>query len=290
MRLYQYNNGNANISIYNDGTRVIDYEDNLKLEYPLNIDIRVSTSCSLGFDEKKGKAICEFCHESAKTNGSDCDYNILKDKLDSLPKGIELAIGGNSVNDNLVSFLVWCKSKDFICNLTVNHLHINRDKKNLMFLLNNEIIRGLGISYRKDYAINFDEFFINHPNVVLHVIAGIDTVDDVLKTPFKKILVLGYKTFGFGVDYFSKEVEANIKTWKWWVSKLFVKDVCSFDNLALVQLDIKRFFTDDNWDIFNQGERSFYIDAVNNTFAPSSRSPKKTNWDVSIKEYFKSLE
>lgn len=291
MKLYQYHNGNAVVNLSEDGTRVIEYEGELKLEYPLNIDIRVSTACSLGKNPYTGKAVCEFCHESAMTNGSECDYNSLKEKLFGLPKGIELAIGGNKVTPGLIDFLEWSKEQGYICNLTVNYLHIGRDARVLKILLKDDLIKGLGISYRKGFAYKqIDSFFINHPNVVLHVIAGIDEVDEILKTPFKKVLVLGYKTFGFGVDYFSPDVEKNIKTWYWWVSKLFDKDVCSFDNLALEQLNIKRFFSDDKWSVFNQGEHSFYIDAVNKIFAPSSRSANKENWNLSIKEYFKKLE
>jgi hypothetical protein len=44
------------------------------------------------------------------------------------------------------------------------------------------------------------------------------------------------------------------------------------------------------WDEFNQGEHSFYINAVDNYFAPSSRSNEKTNWnEVSIEDYFKQI-
>ena len=48
MKTYQ--NGNATISIDTDGTRIIQYPSNeqLKLEYPLNIDIRLSNRCPLG--------------------------------------------------------------------------------------------------------------------------------------------------------------------------------------------------------------------------------------------------
>jgi hypothetical protein len=65
----------------------------------------------------------------------------------------------------------------------------------------------------------------------------------------------------------------------------------SFDNLALEQLNIKRFFTNNNWEVFNQGEHSFYIDSVNGYFAPSSRSDDKTNWNTTtIKNYFKTYK
>lgn len=289
--LIKTTNGNAEIIIEKNGTRTIEFENKLKLEYPLNLDIRVTTSCSLGKNPKTNKAFCNFCHESAVTNGVECDYELLKDKLIELPKGIELAIGGNNITPALIDFLKWCKNKDFICNLTSNHLHINRDGEKLKYLLKNNIIKGLGISYRKTSQLNLDKFFIEHPNVILHVIAGIDEVDDILKTPFKKILVLGYKKFGFGETYYSNEIKDNLQKWYWWVNKLFIKDIISFDNLAIEQLNIKRFFDEKTWETFYQGEHSFYINAVDKYFAPSSRSDKKTYWNnITIKKYFEEIE
>ena len=43
-----------------------------------------------------------------------------------------------------------------------------------------------------------------------------------------------------------------------------------------------------NWNTFNQGEYSFYINAVTEEFSPSSRSNQKTSWNnLTINEYFK---
>jgi hypothetical protein len=62
----------------------------------------------------------------------------------------------------------------------------------------------------------------------------------------------------------------------------------SFDNLALEQLKLKRFFTQENWDVFNQMEHSFYLNAVDQTMSPSSRSPLKTAWDeMGLGDYYK---
>ena len=290
--MIKYQNGNSTVELSKDGTRVITFEDTLQLEYPLNIDIRVSTACSLGFNPNTNKATCEFCHESARTDGTECDYQGLIDKLQGLPKGIELAIGGNKLTVGLIGFIMWAKREGYICNLTVNHLHINRESDTLKMLLENDLLGGLGISYRKGYPLNFDEYFLNHPNVVAHVIAGIDDVDDVVASPFKKVLVLGYKTFGFGVDYYDDEVKDGIQKWYWWIKKVIdSKDVVSFDNLALEQLNIKRFLPDEQWEVFNQGEHSFYINAVDKYFSPSSRNPNKTDWNTTtVKDYFRDIE
>jgi hypothetical protein len=296
--LAQYNNGNANIKLYEDGTRVIEYDDDLVLDMALNIDIRVSTKCAFGAKSDGTPGFCSFCHESAKQDGSECDYLKLRDKLHDLPKGIELAIGANNLTDNLFEFLWWAKCEGYICNLTINQGHLKRDLQLLNKSIEFDMIKGLGISYRGGLKWDVPQELLDYDNTVFHVIAGIDTyaeVEALAAKGVKKILILGYKTFGYGVNYFNSntdDVTKNIKQWIWWVHKLFNKfDVVSFDNLALEQLKINRFFTDENWSIFNNGEHSFYINAVDGYYAPSSRSNEKTDWNKkNIFEYFKNLE
>lgn len=294
MLLKEYQNGNALVKLYKDGTRIIEFEGELKPTAPFNVDIRVNTSCSFGFNEKTGKSICSFCHESAVTNGKECDYQILKEKLKPLPSGMELAIGANELSPGLISFLEWASGEGFICNLTVNQGHIPKYHKKLKELLDSGSIYGLGISYRPNLSWKIPEELLSHPNTVLHVISGIDSFSDVkglAEKGVKKILILGEKDFGFNkgnVDLSSPKH----KEWFWWVHELFsIFDVVSFDNLALEQLSVKRFFSDKSWNTFNNGEWSFYINAVDGYFSPSSRSPDKTSWyDCDAIEYFSRLQ
>lgn len=293
-KLYSYVNGNANVTIFNDGTRIIETEnDVLELETPNNLDIRVSTSCSFGQKDDGSVVLCEFCHESAKVNGKDCDYELLQQKLEGLPKGVELAIGCNSFTESLYNFLQWCYNQDYICNLTINQGHIKRDYDILIKAIKNNLIKGLGISYRKELKWSIPKEILNYSNTVFHVIIGIDSFNDVLELKNKgvnKLLLLGAKSHGFNegkVDLNSR----NHKEWYWWVVKLFNKfEVVSFDNLAVEQLNLKRFFTNRNWETFFNGEYSFYIDAVNQTFSPNSRSKDKVSWDnFTIRKYFKHI-
>jgi hypothetical protein len=293
MEEIKYKNGNADIIIKSDGTREIEYEDELNLEFPLNIDIRTNSKCSFGLNPKTGKAFCSFCHESASTNGSECDYDELKNKLIGLPKGIELAVGGNSITPNLMEFCKWATNQGYIVNLTVNQGHIATYQNKLDELIENRFIKGLGISYRRSLEKdNVPERFKKYEHTVLHVIAGIDDINDILNnTSYRKVLILGEKNFGLNFGKVDLNTRSH-KEWLWWIHKMFgVFNVVSFDNLALQQLNIKRFFTDDNWEVFNQSEHSFYIDAVNKILAPSSRSSDKTKWDgITLKEYFKKLQ
>ncbi len=286
--MYQYQNGNADIVLESTGSRTISYEGDLKLEYPLNLDIRVSTSCSFADNVCK-----DFCHESAIRKGKDADYTALLEKLEGLPAGIELAIGCNEFTQELSLFLKECELRGYVCNLTINQGHVVRDLKYLNWGIKWKFVKGLGISYRSSLKWNIPDSILKYSNTVFHIIAGIDKFEDVLalsEKGVKKILILGEKDFGYN---FSKVnlTSRNHKEWYWWIHKLFSKfDVVSFDNLALEQLNVKRFLKQDDWNTFYQGEYSFYIDAVNQTFARSSRSAEKTDWNVGVKEYFKSIK
>ena len=291
----KYRNGNATVELHDDGTRVITSPaPSFDFEYPLNLDIRVSTRCSFGRNPKTGKGMCDFCHESATTDGKECDYEELKHTLDELPKGIELAIGCNRMTEDLMDFIFWCGHRGFIVNLTVNQGHLIAFYEQLDHAITNDFIKGLGISYRSEMKWDVPDYFLNYENTVFHVIVGIDDFEDVLKLKergVKKLLILGEKDFGFNEGKVDLTTQSH-KEWFWWVSKLFTEfDVVSFDNLALEQLKVRRFFGDDQWDKFNQGEYSFYINAVHKTFAPSSRSDKIIGWNnISIREYFKYIK
>jgi hypothetical protein len=289
----KYNNGNATVELYEDGTRVIQFEDQLQLDYPLNIDIRVSTKCAFGYNPTTNTAFCDFCHESARTDGNECDYKSLQDKLVGLPKGIELAIGANEITVDLCGFIWWCKDHGYIVNLTINQGHIKRDEVTLKGMIESGLIKGLGISYRSSLNWKVPQSILDYDNTVVHVIAGIDSIEDVLSLKekgVKKVLVLGEKDFGFNEGKVDLTTRSH-KEWYWWIGKLFnTFDVTSFDNLVLEQLNIKRFFTNESWEVFNQGEHSFYINAVDQYFAPSSRSKLKTDWSlITVPEYFNQL-
>jgi hypothetical protein len=294
MILAKYQNGNAVVELFDDGTRVITTPDSsLNLDYPLNIDIRCSTKCSFGFNSKTGKTFCGFCHESSRVDGKECNYESLMEKLDGLPEGIELAVGCNEFTADLYEFILWCSLHGYVVNLTVNQGHVKRDFEALRHVIECGFIKGLGISHRSCLIWDIPEEILNYSNTVFHVIAGIDSIEVVqsLKDKgVKKILVLGEKDFGFNKGKVDLETIWH-KQWFWWVSKLFTEfDVVSFDNLALEQLQIKRFLTDEQWETFNQGEHSFYINAVGEYFAPSSRSKERTKWNnITIKDYYKTL-
>lgn len=303
--LKQYQNGNALVSLYSDGTREVTTQDNeFKFEYPMNIDIRLSNYCPYGKNPNTGKAICSFCHESAVADKTQkgTDFNLLKQRLEELPEtlGLELAVGINYFDkDNCTNteFIRWAHSKGFIVNITVNSMNLSRIViQRLRELITEGAIKGLGISYRPNTEL--PRTILDYPNTVVHVIAGIDDVLDVHKLHLqgvKKILILGEKDFGFNKGKLILGSQSH-QDWKRLLPKLLEKfEVVSFDNLALEQLQVKTLLESmnhtalDDWDTFYQGEHSFYINAVDNYFAPSSRSDTDlvSLSDCSIKDYFK---
>lgn len=287
----KYQNGNALISIFSDGTRYIEFDDTLKLDYPLNIDIRVSTQCSFGQKPDGSPGFCTFCHESARVNGSECNYEELEKKLEDLPQGIELAIGCNNMTVGLKNFIIWCSSfKGYICNITLNQGHIKKNWGLIDTLINQDYIKGLGISYRSSLKWSVPQSILDYQNTVFHVIAGIDDIDDIKELAnkgVKKILILGEKDFGYN----SGKVDLNSrkhKEWRWFLPDLFkLFEVVSFDNLALEQLKPERFLTKKDFSTFNQGEYSMYINAVEGYYSPSSRSNYRIHWDnINLKDFF----
>ena len=297
--LHKYQNGNATIELFSDGTRVTEWPDNepLKLDYPLNVDIRLMTKCPYGLNPRTGKAICDFCHESATTGGKECDYNALLEMLEGLPKGVEIAIGMNDITEGLTDFLFVCKENGWVVNATVNQRLVAYEttRNAIDLFIKNDLIKGLGVSYRPEGFQYVTNKIKNYENTVFHVIAGIDDFDLVKELSFygvKKILVLGEKDFGFNSGKVDLNSESH-RTWKERIMELTERfDVVSFDNLALKQLGIKEKLNPNLWEEFYQGEHSFYINAVDQYFAPSSRSNLmiKKFGETTLQEYFKALE
>lgn len=304
-----YYNGKAKVTIEGDngengGTRIVEFPEDKEIheiiDYPLNIDIRLSNKCPLGYNSKTGKSICYFCHESARTDGHVGDINYLIDLLDKqIPYNmhIELAVGVNEVNDDIIKFFKWASNRGFIINATINQSSVATNKKSsriIIDLINNNYISGLGISFRNiDTIKRIPKELINYPSTVFHVINGLDNFDDVKKLSLykvKKILVLGEKNFGFNVDYYNNEKNISDRLiWYLRISELFnIFDVVSFDNLGLEQLNIKRFVNDKDWQENYQGEYSMYINLVDKYFSTSSRSNFFISSDkTNIKDFFK---
>lgn len=291
----KYRNGNASVWLdLQDGTRIIEYPDNepLTLETPLNIDIRVSTQCPYGYDANTKQSTCAFCHESALVNGQECDYQALLQVLKDarLPRGTEIALGVNEITDGIIRFIMRLYFIGLIVNVTMNERYIlEYGDTGIRRLL--PYIFGLGISYRSlQGCLSLPDWIADYPHTVIHVINGIDDFDDVkhLSVKYHKLLVLGEKDFGFNRGKVNLDTPQH-KQWKSNIMQLTkIFDIVSFDNLGLQQLEIRGKITDEEYKSFYQGEHSMYINAVEQYFAPSSRTRNniKRFDETDLRSYF----
>ena len=292
--LNAYKDGNATISIFDDGTRIIDIPDgeNPNLDFPLSMDFKITNWCD---------QMCPMCHEMSNPEGKHGDVMNLK-FIDSLRAGTEMAIGGGKVTSHpqLKEFLQKLKSKGVLPSITV-HQNEFIDKVDLINeLIDEDLIYGLGVSYLKPYDIMWKAVAEND-NAVVHLIAGIHGKDvfDYLAQFNCKILILGYKNWGRGANLLqneklNKDIQDKIDWLKNNLTKYMSKfKVVSFDNLAIKQLDVQNKLTKNQWDEFYQGDdgtMTMYVDGVKKQFAMTSTSPKRYDLLDNIDDMFKIIK
>ena len=286
--LYQYKNGNTLVTLLHNGTKIREYEDTPISDFPESIDIKITNYCDLG---------CSFCHESSTTKGVHGDLNKLITTLTGLPKGTEIAIGGGNPLDHpeLLNFLNEVKELGLVPNITINQGHVLKHIDLITHLIEDKLVYGVGISLTSNNWKGVDKVMEITENVVFHIILGIHnhSILSELKEKYgsPKVLLLGYKVWGFGKEYYSEEIEKEIKKWYQQLSRYFGKMIISFDNLAIEQLNLKRFFSPVGWEKFYMGDdfkHTMYIDAVKQEYSPTSRSGERVSFnDMDLLTYFK---
>lgn len=274
--LYKYRNGNYNVLIFDDGTKVRQTNESVwKPDFAENIDIKLTNKCT--------GTNCVYCHEGSGPNGKNGDILNLK-FFDTLHEGQEVALGGGNIfeHPDLLALLEKLKNKHIICNITVNQFHFFKYLDLIKTLIKDKLVYGVGVSLNYPTQQLIDT--LKEPifkNVVIHTINGILTKEQVekLKNNNLKLLILGYKHLRRGDDYFNKEKALIEKNQKWLkdniISLMGHFNVISFDNLALEQLDMKSKLSETTWNklyMGDDGTTTFYIDCVNKQFAQSSTS------------------
>lgn len=286
-----YKNGNVTVEIDKNGTKTRQWEGEQQIEFPESIDVKITDYCDMG---------CAFCHESSTIAGKHGNLYELHRILSELPSGIELAIGGGNPlsHPQLWSFLQYQYYAGRICNITINQGHISSVDDRPFTLIRHGLVQGVGVSVTNVHRMeNVDLLYDYTSNIVLHVIAGIHNVDiipELIKRYSNpKILVLGFKKFGFGANYKSEYIDRNINDWRMYLPQYLGKTTMCFDNLAIEQLHIKKWIHPNHWDSVYMGDdftTSMYIDAVKQEYAPTSRSPlsERVGWDdKTLLQFFK---
>lgn len=270
-----YKNGNYFVLLDKKTGTKIRYNDEDKFvpDRVESIDVTISKHCTMN---------CGFCYAGCSKDGKHADI-MSHSFIDNLEPYTELALNGNEpLHPDLVSFLKKCKKLKLIPSLTVNQHTFMKNIELLKKLSDDRLIYGLGVSLT-DPNQEFIDVIKQFPNAVIHVINGVCEKWELKKLAGNdlKILILGYKTFGRGIDYYNYHnniAEYNKDTLynalpdiindEWF-------DVVSFDNLALEQLDVKRLMSEDEWSKFymgNDGKFSMYIDMVDGMFYKNSMS------------------
>ncbi len=270
--LSKYQNGNYQVSIFSDGTKIRRTEEGAFLPFfPESIDMKITNCC-----DKE----CPMCHENSKTDGR--HGNINHPFIKTLHAGTEVAIGGGNPleHPDLLLFLNVLKEKGVIANMTINQDHLFANLVFIEKLIAEQLIYGLGISVTSpDQQLAI--FCQKHKNAVLHLIAGYHDLKifKSLSSKRLKILILGYKQYGRGKKYYSQLIEENINLLEKEIISLSEDfKIISFDNLALEQLKIKDKVSKKIWEkhyMGDDGQYTMYIDLVDEKFALNSTTQER---------------
>ena len=286
-KIAEYKNGNLTTTLYSDGTRIrFTDDDEFRPEFAENVDVQVSNRCDHG---------CGMCYANCTKNG---EFGVLGGWkfLDTLNPGTEMAVNLNiPIAPDFFDFLRLVKSKGVFPNVTINQDHFMQHEFLIQQLYDEELIYGLGVSLTHPTE-EFVERIKKYDNAVIHVINGIFGTKEnkILRGNDLKLLILGYKDIGRGVEYKTyKDLEIRRK--QKWLSILLpyiINDykVISFDNLALEQLNVRRLLTDEQWEEFYSGDDgtfTFFINLVEGYFARNSLSSVHYEiGDKSMKDMF----
>lgn len=276
----KYINGNYRVAIYEDGTRIketINKNDTRFIaDFPDSCDMKITNNCDMG---------CPMCHEASTIDGEHSNILLTSPIIQNLHPYTELAIGGGNPlsHPQLLDFLKLLKEKKVIANMTLNYEHFISNLSILQYLMSNNLIRGIGIS-SSEIDDNLIYILENYPNVVLHVINGLITPENLQKLYGKRVrvLILGYKEIRRGKTLYDNNKNFIDKNKKWMYNNIadFITKLrlVSFDELALKQLNVRSVIPEEKWNLYYQGgdgQSTMFIDLVQEEFAKSSISNKR---------------
>lgn len=280
-----------------------------KPNFPDSLDVKLTNKCGVG---------CAFCHESSFPSGKSFDPGETKKILSELPHKvpIELAFGGGDLlyegdEDKIIDLLSWASDYGFNVAGTINMKSIYGKQLNDKQVEIFNLLENLGVSIDSSKVLQDEEHLpdiLNNfrgymwKNLTFHIILGIfppKDLDELLKGKYSwisdRLLILGYKSFGRGknMNPITPELLQEYKA----VLKSFISGgyggtmiTVGFDNLAIEQLSLENFIKGTIWENCYLGDEftnSMYLDAVEQTYAPTSRSSERVSWkEMGLVEYF----
>ena len=290
---HSYFNGNYRVSMFSDGTKIRETEENEFIpSFSENVDVKITDACDGG---------CPFCYEGCTMNGKHANL-FSYPFINTLHPYTEMALNGNDLSHpDLEKFLIFLKDKKVYANITVNQKHFVKHYNLIKKWSMEGLVHGIGVSLNNP-CDDFIEMVASVPNTVIHTINGILTIDDVnfLKDKGVKVLILGYKSLRRGEAYMEScapEIKRKQDELKSLLPTMINEewfDVLSFDNLSIEQLDIKSLLPSDEWDSFymgDDGDYTFYIDMVKGEYGRNSISSERFPiGDKSIDEMFRHIK
>jgi hypothetical protein len=205
-------------------------------------------------------------------------------------------------------FLTTLKERGLIANMTINQKHFKSYQDQIKQIVSEGLIKGIGVSYSSDdWLQDISPIMELTNNMVFHVIMGINPVEVVeelnsfcmMHDKPCKVLVLGYKEYGLGGNYYTTAQVAIEKNKLEWYRRLALEFktnnlTLSFDNLAISQLKLRRYFTDKAWNKFfmgKEGKYSMFVDAVKQEYAICSVDPNRVSWDdIDLFSFFQNIK
>lgn len=290
MIITNHKNGNCQIEIHDDGTKIRRWDGVASPQFPESIDLKITNYCYFG---------CMYCHESCTTHGQHASLASICRIIDGLPAGTEIAVGGGDTmsHPDLLEILRIMKDRGLIANMTVNCGRCALSSKLWSDISNEGLIHGMGVSLSTAYVEQIFRLPFSNKNMVIHVIAGIHSLNTVAKLIYMgyKVLVLGYKRSGRGASLSEEaltRIDKKIDAWKHWIRTILrnSKNIISFDALAIKQLNLKDQIDDEKtWNyVFmgNDGHFTMYVDAVSMQYAISSTHKRIPIKKLSIEQMF----
>ena len=277
-----YQNGNCEVTIYEDGTKERTYPAIAAPKFPESLDVKITNWCDAG---------CGWCHEKSTRQGIHGDLDETISLLTQLPAGVEIAIGGGHPlsHPHFDDFVKELTKHGLICNVTINEYHFKKEQDRIERLVADGYVKGVGYSYKSEPCLWKYEHLVSHIIVGVHDYTSLENIIRVND----KVLLLGYKEVGRGLNWNDKhfiQVRHNINSWYRGLFAAVRQAQVSFDNLAISQLNPSRLFVNaDDYDTFymgNDGLFSMYVDAVKREYAVSSTSNKRKQLTNDIFEMF----
>lgn len=273
--LAKYQNGNYTVRLFDDGTKIrMNDLDNLTPSFAESIDLTVTEKCN---------GNCRWCYLNCAEDKPHAD--LTNPILDTVHAGTEMAINANDMtHPSLEDFLIKMKDKGVFVNITINQKHLKQNVEKLRDWQNRKLVWGIGISLTDSADSILWENDLK--NTVIHVIDGCFSVTDLdnLADHNIKLLILGFKHKGRGVEYYKshkEEVDANIS----YLDKHLMENKdrfngIGFDTLATIDLHIQEKVGPEKWALHNmgnEGEYTMFIDMVHNKYAISSMETELFN-------------